>query len=107
MKTLETCGRTKTLAGADLIASTGYVGTNALTPARKQAGCERTDADKNLNHVIVGVRSVIGRLIAHWKNWKIGRWATAGNSTITRNHPPHHPPRTLPARLVAKLGISF
>ena len=70
-KALELCGWDQILASADWIADTGYVGTNALTPVKKQSGGERTETDKTFNHVIAGIRSVIERCIAHWKNWRI------------------------------------
>lgn len=71
VKALELCGWKHALACADWIADTGYIGTNALTPVKKNPGCERTEDDKTFNHVIAGVRSVVERCIAHWKNWKI------------------------------------
>ncbi len=70
-RALEICGWKEQLASADWIADTGYVGTNALTPIKKRPGCDRTEDDKNFNHAIAGIRSVIERCIAHWKNWKI------------------------------------
>lgn len=70
-KALQLCGWEQILLKADWIADLGYIGTNALTPIKKLAGQPRSRHDKDFNHTLAGIRSVIERCIAHWKNWKI------------------------------------
>jgi DDE superfamily endonuclease len=49
----------------------GYVGNGMITPRKKPIGRDLLDWEKNFNAAINGTRSVIERLIAHFKCWRI------------------------------------
>ena len=49
----------------------GYVGNGMITPRKKPIARDLLDWEKNFNAAINGTRSVIERLIAHFKCWRI------------------------------------
>jgi hypothetical protein len=53
------------------VGDAGYQGTDLLTPAKKQPGCERTEDQKRVNAGIAALRVGAEWAIAHLKNWRI------------------------------------
>ena len=48
-----------------------WPGTGLVTPKKKPEGGELTASDKEYNSQISSLRATVGRLVAHFKNWKI------------------------------------
>lgn len=53
------------------IADPAYIGTAAITPARRPPGGELTEDRRETNAHVSALRSAVERAIAHLKNWKI------------------------------------
>jgi len=64
-------GLAEQLAGRDVLADLGYVGTGMLTGHKTPPGGELTDNQKQLNTDLSGLRAAVERAISHLKNWKI------------------------------------
>lgn len=64
-------GLAERLAGRDLLADLGYVGTGMLTGTKTPPGGALTDNHKQVNTDLCGLRAAVERAISHLKNWKI------------------------------------
>ena len=60
-----------TLDPADWIADKGYVGNGMITPIKKPEGRDLLDWEKEFNRQINKIRSMIERVIANFKTWRI------------------------------------
>lgn len=59
------------LTGANWVADTAYIATDAITPIRKPPGRDLTEPQKQFNHQVSSIRIAVERCNAHLKDWKI------------------------------------
>jgi len=65
------CGYRELLAHYQLIADSGYQGTNAITPYKATKLRPLSEHDKKFNRKLSSLRSAVERCIAHLKTWKV------------------------------------
>ena len=70
-KAIKESGFLTTLNGQSHIGDKGYIGLGMITPARKPAHGELTNTDRRNNTTINRVRSLIERVIANLKTWRV------------------------------------